>query len=129
MQLMALFFSGYSLCFFLFDDQGYRDTDCNECDTAADNADQKRCGDAALILARCGDCGVFYLAAGAFSAYSIGTNSSASVTAFYYDASGQGANILTDARFTAIIGGIAIAIGVLTFSKRVMMQTNPILSK
>lgn len=62
-----------------------------------------------------------YLAAGAFSAYSIGTNSSASVTAFYYDASGQGANILTDARFTAIIGGLAIAIGVLTFSKRVMM--------
>lgn len=62
-----------------------------------------------------------YLAAGAFSAYSIGTNSSASVTAFYYDASGQGANILTNARLTAILGGIAIAVGVLTFSKRVMM--------
>lgn len=62
-----------------------------------------------------------YIIAGAFSAYSIGQNSSASVTAFYYDATGVGANILTDPRITAIIGGIAIALGVLTFSKRVMM--------
>jgi PiT family inorganic phosphate transporter len=62
-----------------------------------------------------------YIIAGAFSAFSIGQNSSASVTAFYYDATGQGANLLTNARVTAIIGGIAIAIGVLTFSKRVMM--------
>lgn len=62
-----------------------------------------------------------YLVAGAFAAFSIGQNSSASVTAFYYDATGQGANLLTDARLTAIIGGIAIAVGVLTFSKRVMM--------
>ena len=43
------------------------------------------------------------------------------MTALYYDATGQGANLLTDARITAAIGGIAIAIGVLTFSKRVMM--------
>ncbi len=62
-----------------------------------------------------------YIIAGAFSAFSIGQNSSASVTAFYYDATGQGANLLTSARVTAIIGGLAIAIGVLTFSKRVMM--------
>jgi len=62
-----------------------------------------------------------YLAAGAFSAFSIGQNSSASVTAFYYDATNQGANLLTSARLTAIIGGVAIAVGVLTFSKRVMM--------
>ena len=62
-----------------------------------------------------------YLVAGAFAAFSIGQNSSASVTAFYYDATGLGANLLTDARVTAIIGGAAIAIGVLTFSKRVMM--------
>lgn len=69
-----------------------------------------------------------YLAAGAFSAFSIGQNSSASVTAFYYDATGQGANLIygndgffTGARIAAIIGGLAIAIGVLTFSKRVMM--------
>ena len=60
-----------------------------------------------------------YIAAGAFSAFSIGQNSSASVTAFYYDAGG--ANLLTSARLTAIIGGIAIVVGVLTFSKRVMM--------
>ena len=62
-----------------------------------------------------------YLVAGAFAAFSIGQNSSASVTAFYYDPTGLGANLLTDARLTAIIGGAAIALGVLTFSKRVMM--------
>ncbi len=62
-----------------------------------------------------------YIIAGAYSAYTIGINSSASVTAFYYDSFGVGANILTDARFTAILGGVAIAVGVLTFSKRVMM--------
>ena len=66
-----------------------------------------------------------YIVAGAFSAFSIGMNSSASVTALYYDASfadtGVAANLLTDARVTAIIGGAAIALGVLTFSKRVMM--------
>ena len=70
-----------------------------------------------------------YIAAGAFSAFSIGQNSSASVTAFYYDATGKGANLIykdfgsffTADRIVAIIGGIAIAIGVLTFSKRVMM--------
>lgn len=69
-----------------------------------------------------------YIAAGAFSAYSIGQNSSASVTAFYYDHYSVGSNLIfgnsgffTGARIAAIIGGIAIAAGVLTFSKRVMM--------
>jgi PiT family inorganic phosphate transporter len=62
-----------------------------------------------------------YIAAGAFSAFSIGQNSSASVTAFYYDMFGVGANILTSARLTAILGGVAIAVGVLTYSKKVMM--------
>jgi len=62
-----------------------------------------------------------YLAAGAFSAFSIGQNSSASVTAFYYDATGLGANLLTSDRFAAVLGGVAIAVGVLTFSRRVMM--------
>ena len=69
-----------------------------------------------------------FLMAGAFSAFSIGQNSSASVTAFYYDATGMGANLIygndgffTGARIAAIVGGIAIAVGVLTFSKRVMM--------
>lgn len=71
---------------------------------------------------------VGYIAAGAFSAYSIGQNSSASVTAFYYDYYDIGANLIygnsgffTGARIAAIIGGAAIALGVLTFSKRVMM--------
>ncbi len=69
-----------------------------------------------------------YIAAGAFSAYSIGQNSSASVTAFYYDHYGVGSNLIfgnsgffSGARIAAIIGGVAIAVGVLTFSKRVMM--------
>lgn len=66
-----------------------------------------------------------YLIAGAFASYSIGLNSSANVTALYYDAAyaqtGVAANLLTDARLTATIGGIAIAVGVLSFSKRVMM--------
>ena len=62
-----------------------------------------------------------YLIAGAYSAYTIGINSSASVTAFYYDSFGVGANLLTSASLTAILGGLAIALGVLTFSKRVMM--------
>ena len=62
-----------------------------------------------------------YLVAGAFASYSIGQNSSASVTAFYYDPTGLGANLLTDARVAAVIGGAAISLGVLTVSKRVMM--------
>lgn len=66
-----------------------------------------------------------YLLAGAFASYSIGMNSSANVTALYFDSAyaqtGVAANLLTDPRLTATIGGIAIAVGVLTFSKRVMM--------
>lgn len=62
-----------------------------------------------------------YIVAGAYSAYTIGINSSASVTAFYYDSFGVGANIMTSARLTAILGGVAIAVGVLTYSKKVMM--------
>ncbi len=66
-----------------------------------------------------------YIVAGAFASYSIGLNSSANVTALYFDpyfaTTGVAANLLTSARLTATIGGIAIAVGVLTFSKRVMM--------
>ena len=66
-----------------------------------------------------------YLGAGAFASLSIGLNSSANVTALYFDAAyaqtGVASNLLTDPQFAATIGGIAIAVGVLTFSKRVMM--------
>lgn len=62
-----------------------------------------------------------YLGAGIFAAYSIGVNSSASVTALYYDATNTGANLLTDARLTATIGGIAIAVGAITYSRKVML--------
>ena len=57
--------------------------------------------------------------------YSIGLNSSANVMALYYDASftetSVVANLITNPRMAATIGGIAIAIGALTFSRRVMM--------
>ncbi len=66
-----------------------------------------------------------YIASGVFASYSIGQNSSANVTALYFDMvyehTGIATNLLTDPRLTATIGGIAIALGVLTFSKRVMM--------
>jgi PiT family inorganic phosphate transporter len=64
-----------------------------------------------------------YLAAGALASYSIGMNSSANVTALYYDHVNDGVitNLLTNPRLTATIGGVAIALGVLTFSKRVMI--------
>ncbi|MBE6944314.1 MAG: inorganic phosphate transporter [Ruminococcaceae bacterium] len=74
-----------------------------------------------------------YLVAGTFASYSIGVNSSASVTAFYYDTTfeqlGQAANLLTDARLTALLGGLAIALGVITFSKRVMMTVGSSIAK
>lgn len=62
-----------------------------------------------------------YLGAGALASFSIGQNSAASMTAFYYDRTGLGANLLTNARLCAVLGGAAIALGVLTYSKRVMM--------
>ncbi len=66
---------------------------------------------------------VGYLIAGGFASFSIGMNSSANVTALYFDSIDDGVrtNLLTDARLTATIGGIAIALGVLTYSKKVMM--------
>ncbi len=66
-----------------------------------------------------------YIVSGMFASYSIGQNSSANVTALYYDMvfeqTGVATNLLTNPQLTATIGGIAIALGVLTFSKRVMM--------
>ncbi len=64
-----------------------------------------------------------YLIAGAYAAFSIGMNSSANVTSLYYGTvvDGVATNMLTNARLTCTIGGIAIAIGVLTYSKKVMM--------
>ena len=66
-----------------------------------------------------------YLLAGTFASYSIGLNSSANVMALYFDATyvdtGVAANLLTNPRLAATIGGIAIAVGVVTFSERVML--------
>ncbi len=66
---------------------------------------------------------VGYLIAGGYAAFGIGMNSSANVTSLYYGQviDGVSTNLLTDARFTCTLGGIAIAIGVLTYSKKVMM--------
>ncbi len=66
-----------------------------------------------------------YIIAGVLGSYSIGVNSSANVTALYFDyayaETGVAANLLTSPVLTAGIGGIAIALGVLTYSKKVMM--------
>ena len=61
--------------------------------------------------------------AGAMASYSIGMNSSANVTALYFDGINDGirTNLLTNPQLTATIGGLAIALGVLTYSRRVMM--------
>ncbi len=68
---------------------------------------------------------VGYIIAGALGSLSIGINSSANVTALYFDTAyaetGVAANLLTNPTLTAGIGGIAIAVGVLTYSKKVMM--------
>jgi len=64
-----------------------------------------------------------YLIAGAYASFSIGMNSSANVTSLYYGEVVEGVktNLLTDARLTCTLGGLAIALGVLTYSKKVMM--------
>lgn len=64
-----------------------------------------------------------YLIAGGFASFSIGMNSSANVTSLYYgpEVDGIKSNLLSDSRVTVTLGGIAIAIGVLTYSKKVMM--------
>jgi len=74
-----------------------------------------------------------YLIAGAYASFSIGLNSSANVTALYYDSyyaqTGVAANLLTNAQLTATIGGLAIALGVLTYSKKVMMTVGTSIAK
>lgn len=66
-----------------------------------------------------------YFGAGIFAAYSIGVNSSASVTALYYDAffeqTGVATNLLSSTTLTVMIGAVAIAVGALTYSRRCMM--------
>ena len=64
-----------------------------------------------------------FLIAGGLASYSIGMNSSANVTALYFDGVDDGirTNLLTNPVLTATIGGGAIALGVLTYSKKVMM--------
>lgn len=64
-----------------------------------------------------------YLLAGVSGSYSIGRNSAANVTALYYGESVDGirTNLLSDPRLTAAVGGLAIALGVLTYSQKVMM--------
>lgn len=66
-----------------------------------------------------------YIIAIVLGSLSIGLNSSANVTALYFDHAykdtGVAANLLTSPMLTAGLGGIAIAVGVLTYSKKVMM--------
>ena len=55
------------------------------------------------------------LSAGCYGAYSLGANNVANVTGVYV-----GSGILTP-QHAALIGGLSIAVGVLTYSKKVMM--------
>jgi PiT family inorganic phosphate transporter len=55
------------------------------------------------------------LTAGSYGAYSLGANNVANVTGVYV-----GSGILTP-QWAALIGGLSIAVGVLTYSKKVMM--------
>ena len=66
---------------------------------------------------------VGYLLAGSYASFSIGMNSSANVTSLYFgEKVGEiSTNLLSNATLTCIIGGIAIAFGVLTYSKKVML--------
>ena len=57
-----------------------------------------------------------YMASGAFGAYSLGANNVANATGIYLSVDG----VLNSTFVAALAGGIAIALGVLTFSKPVM---------
>ena len=70
-----------------------------------------------------------YLVAGAYSSFSIGLNSSANVTALYYDQFHMDTNLLNNAQITALIGGLAIAVGVLTYSRKVMETVGDSIAK
>lgn len=66
-----------------------------------------------------------YIIAIILGSLSIGINSSANVTALYFDhayeSTAVASNLLTSPMLTAGLGGLAIALGVLTYSKKVMM--------
>ena len=64
-----------------------------------------------------------YLIAGSYASFSIGMNSSANVTSLYFGekVGDVATNLLSNATLTCAIGGLAIALGVLTYSKKVMM--------
>ena len=57
-----------------------------------------------------------YIASGAFGAYSLGANNVANATGIYLSVDG----VLNSTFVAALAGGVAIALGVLTFSKPVM---------
>lgn len=66
---------------------------------------------------------VGYVIAGILASYSMGANSSSNVTALYYDgiADGYRLNLFENPVIAVTIGGIAMSLGVITYSKKVML--------
>lgn len=60
------------------------------------------------------------ISAGAFAAYSLGANTVGNATAMIYVVAGNGGGIIGTSRLVALFGGTALAIGAITYSKRVM---------
>lgn len=61
-----------------------------------------------------------YVIFGVYTAFSLGVNSSANQFAFFFSDDPAFPNLLTSAQLAATFGGIAIASGVLTYSRKVM---------
>lgn len=57
-----------------------------------------------------------FIIAGIFTSYSLGANSAANAVGFFYGAN----NLIDDAQLAALLGGLSIALGALTYSKKVM---------
>ncbi len=64
-----------------------------------------------------------YLISGVLASYSMGANSSSNVTALYFDgvADGYRTNFFENPTVAVTVGGMAMALGVLTYSKNVML--------
>ncbi|KXB01185.1 hypothetical protein AKJ44_02825 [candidate division MSBL1 archaeon SCGC-AAA261F17] len=64
--------------------------------------------------------GALVVAGGAFTAYSLGANGVGTATAVLYAVSGGGESTIWSPQLIALFGGVALAIGALTYSRRVM---------
>ena len=63
---------------------------------------------------------ILLIVSGSYGAYSLGANNVAVTTASYYQAGMFGAKSILTARIACLVGGLAIALGALTYSKNVI---------